>query len=160
MDVPDDEIQDPMHARSGGVDPGRDGCRVPLPWSGTKSPFGFSSKHSTGEPWLPQPPVFANYTVEAEERDPQSMLSLYKQALGIRKSDEALGDGPFEWIDLGSGALAFRRGDGFICVTNFADQALELPKGEVILASTELGDVENGVGKLPTDSTAWLRPQH
>ena len=36
------EIQDPMHARSGGVDPGRDGCRVPLPWSGTAAPFGFS----------------------------------------------------------------------------------------------------------------------
>ncbi len=35
VDVPIDEIQDPMHARSGGVDPGRDGCRVPLPWDGT-----------------------------------------------------------------------------------------------------------------------------
>ena len=144
-----------MHFRSKGVDPGRDGCRVPLPWSGTKSPFGFSSKHSTGSPWLPQPAVFAQYTVEAEEKDPHSMLSLYKQALAIRKEDDALGDGPFAWIDLGPSALAFQRGDDFISVTNFDDQALELPNGELILASTELVD-----GKLPTDSTAWLRPQH
>ena len=133
---------------------------VPLPWSGTKSPFGFSSKHSTGKPWLPQPAEFAHYTVEAEEKDPDSMLSLYKQALAIRKTDEALGDGPFKWIDLGPSALAFQRGDDFLCVTNFADQALELPKGELILASTELVSVENGTGRLPTDSTAWLRPQH
>ena len=31
-----DRIEDPMHVRSGGVDPGRDGCRVPFPWSGTE----------------------------------------------------------------------------------------------------------------------------
>ena len=33
-DLPLDLLQDPMHFRSEGVDPGRDGCRVPLPWSG------------------------------------------------------------------------------------------------------------------------------
>ena len=33
-DIPDDRRRDPMHARSGGVHPGRDGCRVPIPWSG------------------------------------------------------------------------------------------------------------------------------
>jgi len=159
-DIPLGLLQDPMHFRSQGIDPGRDGCRVPLPWSGTKSPFGFSSKHSTGKPWLPQPSEFAHYTVEAEEKDPDSMLSLYKQALAVRKADEALGDGPFQWIDLGPSALAFQRGDDFFCVTNFADQALELPPGELILASTELVGVENGTRKLPTDSTAWLRPQH
>ena len=41
-DLPVERIQDPMHFQSGGVDPGRDGCRVPLPWSGTAPPFGFS----------------------------------------------------------------------------------------------------------------------
>ena len=38
VEVPIAEIQDPMHDRSGGVDPGRDGCRVPLPWSGAAAP--------------------------------------------------------------------------------------------------------------------------
>ncbi len=41
-DLPVELIQDPMHYRSGGIDPGRDGCRVPLPWSGDHAPFGFS----------------------------------------------------------------------------------------------------------------------
>ena len=43
-DIPVDRIEDPMHVRSGGVDPGRDGCRVPLPWSGTQPPYGFSPR--------------------------------------------------------------------------------------------------------------------
>ena len=34
-DLPPEHIQDPMHFQSGGTDPGRDGCRVPLPWDGT-----------------------------------------------------------------------------------------------------------------------------
>ena len=34
VELPRDVLEDPMHFRSGGVDPGRDGCRVPLPWRG------------------------------------------------------------------------------------------------------------------------------
>ena len=41
-DLPLGAIKDPMHFRSGGIDPGRDGCRVPLPWSGAEPPYGFS----------------------------------------------------------------------------------------------------------------------
>lgn len=52
-EIPREHIEDPMHARSGGVDPGRDGCRVPLPWTADAPHAGFS----TGEPWLPQPPA-------------------------------------------------------------------------------------------------------
>ena len=55
QDLPADQRQDPMYLRSGGTDPGRDGCRVPLPWAGTSPPFGFSPAGATGEPWLPQP---------------------------------------------------------------------------------------------------------
>ena len=44
VEVPRDRIEDPMHARSGGVDPGRDGCRVPLPWAGEAPPYGFSRR--------------------------------------------------------------------------------------------------------------------
>ena len=41
-DLPDEVLQDPMFLRSGGEMRGRDGCRVPLPWSGQAPPFGFS----------------------------------------------------------------------------------------------------------------------
>ncbi|WP_026453436.1 glycoside hydrolase family 13 protein, partial [Saccharomonospora iraqiensis] len=46
-DLPDEVLTDPVWERSGHTDRGRDGCRVPLPWSGTAPPFGFG-----GPAWL------------------------------------------------------------------------------------------------------------
>ena len=154
-DIPRELLQDPMHYRSEGVDPGRDGCRVPLPWSGTRAPFGFSSPYATGTPWLPQPKQWALYSVEAEEDDPASMLNLYKAALRIRRAEPALGDGDFAWLDAASDALVFSRGDDFVSVTSFDAPVALPPHREVLLASTEPAD-----GVLPPNSTAWLRPQH
>ena len=48
VEVPVDEIQDPMHARSGGIDPGRDGCRVPLPWAGDGAALRLQPGGATG----------------------------------------------------------------------------------------------------------------
>jgi alpha-glucosidase len=155
-DLPESALQDPMHFRSGGVDPGRDGCRVPLPWSGALPPFGFSPAGDGATPWLPQPESWAALTVEAQESDPHSMLALYRAALRFRREDGELGDGPFSWIPAAPTTLAFTRGPNFLSITNFADQPLALPEGaELLLGSEELVD-----GKLPPDSTAWLRPQH
>ncbi|MDX6205009.1 MAG: alpha-glucosidase, partial [Frankiales bacterium] len=39
-DLPEDVLADPTWRRSGGRLRGRDGCRVPLPWSGEKPPYG------------------------------------------------------------------------------------------------------------------------
>ena len=159
--IPLESLQDPMHFRSEGVDPGRDGCRVPLPWSGTEPPYGFTPEGASSAPWLPQPSDWANLTVEAEAGDTGSMLSLYRTALSIRRSHPALGDGELTWLDgdgFGpeSGVLAFSRGLGFVSVTNLSGAPVELPSyTRLLLASTPL---ENGL--LPSDSTAWLRTQH
>ncbi|MGG7463364.1 glycoside hydrolase family 13 protein [Plantibacter sp. YIM 135347] len=169
-DLPRSLIQDPMHFRSGGVDPGRDGCRVPMPWSGSKPPFGFSTTgHSA---WLPQPADWAALTVEAQSDDPDSMLSLYRNALRIRRERVALGDGSLEWIDAGpvlhgdesqqpksqrasQSVLAFTRGGGFVSITNLSDAAVALPSHDaVLLTSSPLDD-----GFLPPDTTAWLEVQ-
>ena len=77
-----------MYHRSNGTDPGRDGCRVPLPWSGVDPPFGFT----TATPWLPQPAGWKDLTVEAQTGDQHSMLELYRLALGIRATEPGLGD--------------------------------------------------------------------
>lgn len=34
VDLPDEVLQDPTWERSGRTERGRDGCRVPIPWSG------------------------------------------------------------------------------------------------------------------------------
>ena len=49
-DIPDELRQDPIWHRTGGADPGRDGCRVPLPWSGPEPPFGFSPPRHGASP--------------------------------------------------------------------------------------------------------------
>ncbi len=46
-DLPAGALRDPMHFRSGGSDPGRDGCRVPLPWRRDGASFGFSPPGAT-----------------------------------------------------------------------------------------------------------------
>jgi alpha-glucosidase len=145
-DLPDGLRQDPIWARSGNTDWGRDGCRVPLPWSGEAPPFGYSS----GRPWLPQPPNWRELTVERQETDESSMLSLYRTALRIRR--EKLGDGTVTWLPLGEQVLAFTRESGLACVVNLGPEPMPLPAHEtVLLASGSLdGDV------LPADTAAWL----
>jgi alpha-glucosidase len=56
-DLPDELLQDPTWERSGHTVRGRDGCRVPIPWSGAEPPFGFGTAENP--PWLPQPPSWA-----------------------------------------------------------------------------------------------------
>ncbi|MFC4942301.1 glycoside hydrolase family 13 protein [Pseudonocardia sp. GCM10023141] len=146
----DDLRQDPMFQRSGGVDPGRDGCRVPLPWSGSAPPFGFGPD-GAAPTWLPQPADWATLTVEAQAADPGSMLSLYRDALRIRRAE--LGDGPMRWLPAPDGVLAIERGPRFRCVLNMSDQPVPLPTHTaVLLASGPLV-----AGELPPDTAAWLR---
>ena len=152
-DLPREILQDPMHFRSGGVDPGRDGCRVPLPWSGTRPPFGFSPTPDA-EPWLPQPDAWSGLTVEHQAADPGSMLRLYRSALALRR-DPAL-RGPLRWLDLGPSVLAFARGEHLVCVVNLGADPVDLPPhAEVLLASAPL----DPDGRLPHDAAVWLAAQ-
>ncbi|MFF2273578.1 glycoside hydrolase family 13 protein [Agromyces sp. NPDC058136] len=158
VELPREVLEDPMHFRSGGVDPGRDGCRVPLPWRGTTAPFGFGPDATP--PWLPQPAEWAALTVQAQQADPSSMLWLYRQALRLRRREAALGDGPMSWIDAGADVLCFRRGDDLVSITNLGGAPIALPEHEsILLASAPLE-----AGLLPSDATAWLRiapaPRH
>lgn len=147
VELPLDVIEDPMHFRSGGVDPGRDGCRVPLPWAGEESPYGFG-----GTPWLPQPADWAALAVEAQDADPGSTLNLYRAAIALRRRIDDLAGSDLEWLELGADVLAFRRGDGTVSITNLGAVPVPLPAHhEVLLASTLLDG-----GALPPDSTAWL----
>ncbi|MGW0517464.1 glycoside hydrolase family 13 protein [Crossiella sp. NPDC003009] len=150
-DVPDELRQDPVFARTQGADPGRDGCRVPIPWAGQAAPFGFGPEGS--RPWLPQPEEWTGYTAEAQQRDPGSMHALYREALRLRRELPALGDGPMRWLDRGEQVLAFHRPPGFTCVLNLSAAPVPLPAHErVLLASGPLTEQ----GDLPADTAVWL----
>ena len=149
-DLPEDALQDPTWLRSGRTDRGRDGCRVPVPWSGTTSPFGFGPPGTT--PWLPQPDWFAAYTAEVQDGAPASMLTLYREVLRLRRELPALGDGDLEWLSAGEHVLAFRRQPGFVCVVNLGGNVVGLPVHTTVLASS----APLRAGLLPGDAAAWL----
>jgi alpha-glucosidase len=149
VDLPDEVLQDPVWERSGHTERGRDGCRVPMPWSGDAAPYGFSSAPET---WLPMPGTWGALTVDAQTADPTSMLSLYRAALALRRSSPAFtGDG-LEWLPAPAGCLAFRRSGGLVCLLNLSGAPVPPPEGQVLLASTEVAD-----GSVPDDTTVWLR---
>jgi alpha-glucosidase len=150
-DIPAERRQDPMWLRSGGVDPGRDGCRIPIPWAGDRPPYGFSGE-GAGPPWLDPPGDWATLTVAAESALPGSMLSLYRAGLRLRRGTPELGDGSLRWLTSADAVLAFARGENFGCIVNFGREPVELPTGAyVLIASNELEG-----GALPLDTTVWL----
>jgi alpha-glucosidase len=152
-DIPHELRQDPMFHQGNGENLGRDGCRVPMPWSGAEPPFGFSPPDATGPPWLPQPASWREYTVDREQGDPDSMLELYRRALHLRRAEPSLGDGTLRWLPAEPDVLSFARDDGFACVVNLSDRAVALPPHRgIILASGPVVD-----GMLATDTAAWLR---
>jgi alpha-glucosidase len=151
-DLPEDALRDPAWEQSGRTNRGRDGCRVPLPWSGVRPPFGFSPEGADSPPWLPQPDRWRALTVESQAATPGSMLDLYRRALAIRRAHEALGDGSLEWVDAPAGGLSFARDPGFLCVVNLANEPVPSPAGTVLLASGPLA--ENG--HLPPDTALWI----
>jgi alpha-glucosidase len=122
---------------------------VPLPWTADGSSFGFGD----GTSWLPQPAGWGAYSVSSQEDDPDSMLTLYRTMLSIRRTEPALLGEAFDWLDSADGVLAFRRGDDLVCLVNLGPTATPLPPHtSVLLASGELdGDL------LPTDTAVWLR---
>jgi alpha-glucosidase len=152
-DIPSALRQDPMFHQGTGENLGRDGCRVPLPWSGDAPPFGFSPVNAAAPPWLPQPVEWKTFTVARQSGDPDSMLELYRAALHVRRTQPGLGDGDLRWLSAPADVLSFARGDGFACVVNFSGGDVALPPHDtVIISSAPVID-----GRLAPDSAAWLR---
>lgn len=145
-DLPTEVLQDPIWEQTGHVRKGRDGCRVPLPWTTGGPSYGFGA----GAAWLPQPPDFASYAVQAQDGVAGSTLELYRTALRLRR--KLLDGESLTWADdVPAGVLRFDRSDRWRCVTNLSGTTVDLPAGEVLLSSAPLDD-----GRLGPDTTVWL----
>ena len=148
-DIPWDRLEDPtaFHTAQATMDKGRDGCRVPLPWTASDEPAlaDFSR------------PAPADDGTGVEQADPDSMYTLYHAALAIRQESlTATRDTTAEQVDMGADVVAYRRaaveGRTFTSVTNFGTAPVSLPEGSVVLTSGPL----TPDGQLPTDTSAWV----
>ncbi|GGT80556.1 alpha-glucosidase [Streptomyces lateritius] len=156
VDLPDEVLTDPIFRRTGSRARIRDGCRVPLPWSGHASPFGFSTGAESAKPWLPQPGWFAEHATDRALADTRSFWHLYRDGLQLRRGLPQLGEGSLRWLDAPPGVLAFERGEGLVCAVNFTAASVPAPVAGAPLLSS--GPCPAGV--LPGSTAAWWTSDH
>ena len=150
IDIPADQRQDPTFFRHKGKVIGRDGCRIPIPWSSSGPSLGFSPADAKKPPHLPVPEWYAPYSAEAEDGQADSTLNLYRQALGLKKKLQ--GPEELEWIASPEGVVHFKRPGGWEVLFNVSrKEGVDVPKGELLLASGEIKD------KVPVDTAVWVK---
>ena len=82
------EVVDPPGKKFYPFYKGRDGSRTPMNWGGT----GFCEQDI--RTWLP---IKGTSTVEQQQRDPTSMLNLYRRLISLRKSESVFQTGSIKW---------------------------------------------------------------
>ena len=115
-DLPPAALQDPIWLRTQNTKKGRDGTRVPLPWTAEGESYGFGVSHAH----LPQPASFSRTAVAAQLADPGSTLRLYREALRLRRELQTAEE--LDWVPADEPeVLHFVRpgGRSWHCVTNF-----------------------------------------
>jgi len=121
VDVPPEARQDPLYIHTEGHNQGRDGCRVPLPWKRGEPNAGFSF----AAPWLPMPPGWDSFAVDAEDASATSMLSFYKRALALRRRLAPWLPASIAWRPAPEGVLVYRR-ERLTVACNFLSRPISL----------------------------------
>lgn len=161
LDIPDSARQDPTFRRTRGTDHpelGRDGCRVPLPWTADAPGFGFGPADAAAPPWLPQPPVFADLAVDRQAGDPDSTLELYRTVLGLRRElrtgeGRATVDTPASAGDADIVTVTVTTPVTTVTVcTNTGTRPWTPPAGARVVLATTPGVTT----RVPPDCTVWL----
>jgi alpha-glucosidase len=99
-----DRVRDPIAALIPGR--GRDPERAPMQWDG-----GPGAGFTTGEPWLPLAPDWPEVNVAAQRDDPDSMLTLHRRLLALRRRTPALTGIGYQPVRVDGEVLAYLRAD-------------------------------------------------
>ena len=175
--------QDPYFFRTDGKEPGRDGCRIPLPWAADEPSYGFSTPadddgpasaaEGVAAPWLPQPASFRALAADRQVGVEGSVFELYRRLLQIR-GELDLGTGTFAWSehhDPTRGVLAFTVTSGggrhlgsgepipartVLVMANLSTEPVDLPANHsrALFSLEEAEAVQDG--RLAHDAAAWL----
>lgn len=109
----------------------RDNARTPVQWSGETN-AGFT----VGEPWLGINGNYQDINLAAQENDPDSIWSWYKELGALRRGSEVLRRGDFVPLEATNQVFAYRRQKGqksLTVVLNFSDKsASTAQKGHVV----------------------------
>ena len=132
--VPAELAHDPQGVRSPGY--GRDPERSPMQWSADVN-AGFCSKDA--EPWLPIADDYEKVNVEAQERDPHSILALVRRLIHLRRGLPALTVGSYRSLDTGEGIFAYLREEEnrVLVALNFGSEPLQID----LSAAAETGEL-------------------
>jgi alpha-glucosidase len=137
--IPPERLQDPFEKNVPGIGVGRDPERTPMQWEA-----GPCAGFSTVEPWLPVSGDAAVVNVQAEEADPTSILTLYKELLALRRAHDALSAGDYFPLAMSGDLLAYMRrisGEAFLIALNFGGEPYAMSmrqlglKGRVVLST-------------------------
>ena len=120
-----EDVKDPIGKTGWPKEKGRDGERTPMQWDDSQN-AGFSK---AAKPWLPVPPSYTEYNVEAETRNPESILNFYKHLIALRRDVAALREGEYVAVNReDKDVLAYLRkdsgcGDSVLIALNMSSQA-------------------------------------
>jgi alpha-glucosidase len=132
VDVPREALRDPVGLSRWPEDPGRDGCRTPMPWAPGEG-YGFTRPGV--RPWLPFGD-HAGETVAEQRDDPDSALRLTRDLIALRRERADLHTGTYASLDAPEGVWAWRRGERTAVALNFSQAPVELDLDGTILLST------------------------
>jgi alpha-glucosidase len=144
--VPAARVLDPV-GKLHGPRIGRDPERTPMQW--TDAP-GAGFTLAGVEPWLPfGDPATCN--VERQRHDPDSMLSLTRDLIGLRNAIPDLRRGSYRTLPITDGSLwAWARGDRTLVACNLGDASAIVPDvdGEIRISTIRARDGESVDGAL------------
>ena len=156
VDLPEDVLADPIWERSGHTRRGRDGCRVPIPWTSDGPSLGFGSGDALA--------AAAGGLGRAVRGGAAGRPGLDARALprGAGAAPGAAVAQTVDWLPSPEGSLSFRRlaadGSSVVCVVACTDAAVPLPAyDEVLVASADLERGPDGAALLPGDAAVWLQ---
>ena len=129
---------------------GRDPERTPMQWDSSNR-AGFTD----GTPWLPLNSDWPDRNVAAQRGDPASILSWYRDLLGLRRREAALRRGTLRFLDERRGILAYERldeasGKRIVVYLNFGSRSRKILVGSglrVLLGSSRPAGTIVGAGK-------------
>jgi alpha-glucosidase len=145
-----DQVRDPFEKNVPGIGVGRDGCRTPMQWDVTPH-AGFS----VAQPWLPLPDDCLHENAANLAADRQSILSLYRALIGLRKQTPALVSGSYVPLAAEGDLLLYKRQDGeglLLIALNLGGDAVSVRSDSIglsgeILLSTAMDREGEAIGE-------------